>query len=335
VLAGKRALAADSTAPGGKSIGVAFLGASYSHAIDKLKVILASKDYHLIGIAEDSQTARKNCENLGAKLITREEALERSELIIVESAIRDHGRDGLAALRAGKHVHVEKPPAMTLGDMQEMVALAGEKKRVLQTGYMWRYHPGFTAIFEATRKGWLGDIFLVRAYISNFLAAQRRPEWGEFQGGSMFELGSHLIDASVRLLGKPKSVTPFLHHHGRLNDSLNDNNLAVLEYDRAVAVIMNSALQTTSIPQRSFEVIGSNGSATLSPLEPPRLELDMVTAAGPYKKGPQTISLPAYKRFEADLEELAAAVRGERALSSTLDEELVVQETLVKACRMV
>jgi predicted dehydrogenase len=121
----------------------------------------------------------------------------------------------MLALKAGKHVHVEKPPAATLAEVQEMVALAREKRLLLQTGYMWRYNPGFTKIFEAERKGWLGEVFMVRAAMSNNLAPARRAEWGEFKGGALFELGSHLIDAIVRLLGRPKSVTPFLRRHGK------------------------------------------------------------------------------------------------------------------------
>src|ERR1051326_4971669 len=50
--------------------------------------------------------------------------------------------------------------------------------------------------------------------------SNRRAEWAEFKGGSLFELGSHFIDATVRLLGKPKAVTPILRKHGRGADDL-------------------------------------------------------------------------------------------------------------------
>jgi predicted dehydrogenase len=260
--------------------------------------------------------------------------LERSAIIVVESAVRDHARDALLALQAGKHVHVEKPPASSLREVQEMVSLAQGRHLVLQMGYMWRYHPGFLAVFEAAQKGWLGEIFLVRGAISNFLAPARRPQWGEFKGGSMFDLGSHLIDAAARLLGKPQKVTAFLHRHGQATDQLNDNNVAVLEYDKAQAVITNTALQRTETPQRSFEVLGSNGSALLSPIEPPELQFEFVKAAGPYHKGTQIVGLPEYRRHAADFAALAAAVRGQSALSVTPEEELAVQETLLKACGM-
>jgi hypothetical protein len=80
--------------------------------------------------------------------------------------------------------------------------------------------------------------------------------------------------------------------------------------------------------------VGSSGSAVLCPIEPPKLQIDLIEAAGPYRKGVQTVSLPGYKRFVADFAELAAAVRSERPLTVTLEEELAVQETLLKASDM-
>jgi predicted dehydrogenase len=218
--------------------------------------------------------------------------------------------------------------------MQAAVAVAREKQLLLQTGFMWRYHPGFRAIFEAVQQGWLGEVFLVRGFVSNNLAARSRIAWAEFNGGSMFELGSHLVDAAVRLLGKPRAVTPFLCHHGKFDDGLKDNNVAVLEYERATVVLANTALQAGSTPQRSFEVLGTQGSALLQPIEPPTLTLELASAAGPYRKGAQTVPLPAYRRYEDDFAELAAAARGERALSVSLETELVVAETVLRVADM-
>ena len=317
-----------------RRIPIGFLGATYSHGPEKIKLAMNSPDWEFIGVCESSAAGRQTCEKLGAKLITQDELFERARVVAVESDIRDHAAQALLALKAGKHVHLEKPPAAKLADMQAVVALAREKKLLLQAGFMWRHNPGFRAIVEAVRQGWLGDVFLVRGYISNNLAPARRPEWGEFDGGSMFDLGSHLVDATVRLLGKPKSVTPFLRHHGKFEDSLKDNNVAVLEYERANAILVNTALQVGATPQRSFEVLGTNGTAVLQPIEPPALTMDLSKAAGPYQKGSQKIPLPAYRRYEDDFAELAAAVRGERALSVSLDEELIVAETVLRVSDM-
>lgn len=317
-----------------RRIRIGFLGATYSHGPPKIKIAMTSPDWELVGVCEDSKAGRDACAKLGAKLISREELFQHAEVVAVESDIPDHAPHALLALKAGKHVHLEKPPALRVDGMREIVAIAGEKKLLVQTGFMWRYHPGFNAIIEAVRRGWLGEVFLVRGFINNHLPAERRAEWDDFKGGAMFELGSHLVDATVRLLGKPKAVTPFLRRHGKFDDSLKDNNVAVLEYESATAMLINTALQAGATPRRSFEVLGTNGTAVLQPIEPPTLMLDLAKPAGPYKKGEQKVPLPAYQRYEGDFAELAAAVRGERALSVSLDEELLVAETVLRVSDM-
>ncbi len=313
---------------------IGFFGATHSHAPDKIKLAMTSPDWEFVGVCDPTDVGRSVCRKLGARIIDESELLSKSVVVAVESEVRDHARQALLALGAGKHVHVEKPPASRLADLDSMIAAARAKRVFLQTGYMWRHHPGFLAIFEAVAQGWLGDPYMVNGLIGNSLAKERRPDWAEFGGGSMFELGSHLIDAVVRLLGKPSKVTPFLGHHGRFEDTLKDNNVAVFEYPRATALVVNTALQATSGPQRYFEVLGTNGLARLRPIEPPTLEIDLAQAAGPYAKGLQRVDLPNYHRYVADFAELAAAVRGQRPLSTSLDHERTVMETLLQASGM-
>lgn len=332
VLARNRA--AEDSAPTRRRIPIGFLGASYSHGPNKIRIAMQSPDWEFVGVHDTTAAGQQTCSRLGAKQISKDELLRRAEVIAVESEVRDHARDGLIAVEAGKHVHLEKPPALRFPEMERIVEVARKNKCLLQTGYMWRYHPGFNAILEAARPGWLGDIFLVRGFISNSLPADRRAEWAEFPGGSMFELGSHLVDATVRLLGKPRRVQSFLRTHGKFNDTLKDNNVALLEYDHAMAVLVNTALHGRPTPRRSFEVLGLNGTATLEPIEPPTLQLDLTQERGPYPKGRQDVSLPPYQRYVGDMAELAAAVRGERPLSVTLDQELDVAETLLRVSGM-
>ena len=315
-----------------RRIRVGFLGVAHSHALEKFRILRESADYELIGICEESDKVREPFAKLGASFISQDELLQRAELIVVESAVRDHARHAKLALTAGKHVHVEKPPAATMRECEELVRLAREKKLLLQTGYMWRFHPGLNAAIEAARNGWLGDIFLVRAQINTHLDAQRRAEWAEFKGGSMFELGCHLIDAVVRLLGKPTQIASHRQHRG--GDNLADNCVAVFEFQKAQAIVTSSVLQPNASAHRFLEILGTNGTARVQPIEPPGLTFDLAKAAGPYKAGVQKIELPAYRRYVGEFVELASAIRSERALSGTLDHELQVQEALLRACEM-
>src|SRR5689334_9611951 len=119
---------------------VGFLGVTHTHAMEKLAVICADPAYKLVGVCEQSESARQALTKQGVSLLSRDELLEHSAVIVVESMVRDHAQHALLALKAGKHLHVEKPTAATLGEMREMVSLAQSGHLVLQTGYMWRYN---------------------------------------------------------------------------------------------------------------------------------------------------------------------------------------------------
>ncbi|HKS36082.1 MAG TPA: Gfo/Idh/MocA family oxidoreductase [Verrucomicrobiae bacterium] len=326
--------AAPSTNAANARIKIGFLGTAHSHAMGKVKVIQESRDFELVGICEESDRVREPYSKMGVKSLSQDELFRECAVVAVESAVRDHARHAKLALEAGKNIHLEKPPADTFKDFRQLVALAREKNRLLQVGYMWRYNPGLVAALEASRQGWLGDIYLVRATMNTLLDGNRRPEWAEFKGGAMFELGCHLIDPIVRLLGRPKAVTPLLKKHGDFSDNLADNNVVVFEFKGVLAIVTSATLQPSAGTHRSFEILGTNGTATLKPIEPPTLQIDLAKAAGPYVSGKQTVPMPDYRRYVGDFVELAAAVRRQRPLSVTLDEELLVQETVIRACEM-
>ncbi len=197
---------------------------------------------------------------------------------------------------------------------------------------MWRYNPGINAAVEAAKFGWLGQIFLVRATMNTSIDAEQRREWAQFRGGAMFEQGCHLIDPLVRLLGKPLQVEPFLKRAG--DDELADNCVAVLEFARALGIISSAPLQPNSGRQRFFEVLGTNGSARVQPLEPPALSVDLGKAAGPYAAGRQEVKLPTYRRYVDEFAALARAIRTRQSLPFPPEQELTIQETLMRACQM-
>lgn len=317
-----------------RRVRVGFLGVSYPHFAAKYKLLSESPDWEVVGLCEEDAAVRAHGP-ADTRWLEAKQLFAEAEVIVIESALRDHGRDALRALAAGCHVHVEKPPAHTLATMRRIVKLAREKRRWLQVGYQWRYHPAFLWMEEAVRRGWLGEIFQVRGSIHTQLATGRRAEWSMFAGGALFEQGSHLIDPLIRLLGQPRAVTPFLQTHGRTGDKLRDNNVAVFRFDRALGVITNSAAwQPNAGSHRAFEILGSNGSAVLRPIEPPTLQVDLARPAGPLQAGSQSIALPPFERYVGDFAELAAAVRQEKPLRISLNEELLVHEWLLRACRM-
>jgi len=319
-----------------KPVRIGFLGASHSHGAGKIRIAADSPDFEIAGLWDDAAEVRQQYESQGLVISERDQLLRDPsiDVIAVEGPVADHARDGLRVVQAGKHLHLEKPPALDVESLRAIFGEARSKGLVVQQGYMWRYHPGLNRILEAARHGWLGDIHLVQAAIHKTLSPAARLEWAQFRGGQMFELGPHVIDPLVRLLGRPNRVTPYLKKHGEFDDTLADNTAAVFEYSGALGLVTGAALAANGSRYRSFEVHGTNGVATLRPIEAPRLVFNLAEAAGPYPKGPHQVELPAYKRYVGDMAALARAVRGEKPLHVGFDEDIVVQEALIAASGM-
>lgn len=335
-LASAGSLAAFRTAvaaEGSPRIKVGFLGTAHSHFKEKHKVILESPIWNLVGLCEEDEAVRTKGP-AGANWMSAEELFSAVDVVIVESAVHHHARDAKRALLADKHVHVEKPPAESMAEFAELLKLAAQRKRLLQVGYMWRYNPGINTAIEAARKGWLGEIYLVRATMNTTAGAEQRREWARFRGGAMFEQGCHLIEATVRLMGAPAKVTPFLKRSGAFDDLLADNTVAVFEFANALGIITSAPLQPNAGPQRFFEILGTNGTAKVQPLEQPALTIDLAKAAGPYTSGKNEVKLPPYRRYVEEFHDLASAIREEKALPFSIELEVNVHEALLRACEM-
>jgi predicted dehydrogenase len=254
------------------------------------------------------------------------------DLIVFEGEVGDAVPFGARVLEAGKHLHLEKPPTHRWEPFRDLVELARRRRRLLQLGYLWRFHAGCGQALAAKRAGWLGNVFMIRATINSDRDAAQRAVEARYAGGSMFELGGHMIDRVIAFLGRPRRVTSWLRHDSAVADTLKDNTLAVLEYDKALAVVVSSAMMGGAGPHRSFEVIGADGAFVIQPMEPAAvMKVYLRRAHSPYREGWQEIALPEQARYVDDFRELAAAIQENRPLRYSYDHELLLHETLLRA----
>lgn len=139
---------------------------------------------------------------------------ERPDLVSVCTPNALHKPMTLLALSYGAHVACEKPIALTYADAREMFDYAREKNRVLFACQVLRYNEEYQVAREFMEDGTLGNV-----YYSEFSLIRRRgvPKWGVFHkkdangGGVLCDLGVHLIDAALWVMGSPKftSITGF------------------------------------------------------------------------------------------------------------------------------
>jgi predicted dehydrogenase len=303
----------------------------------KVAALRALPQYELAGICEpDTTRARGHKALQGVRWLSQRQMLDDPsiELIAVESRVQENLAYAREAVDAGKFVHLDKAPGANLSAFRALLEKAARHKRVVQLGYQWRYHPAMRAALAAARSGWLGGVYSFRARIDKPLAPADRRDLAAFRGGMMFELGCHLIDRAADLLGRPTRVTGYLWHHGREDDGLADNTLALLEYPRAVAEISVAAMHPHGNAYRIVEITGTNGSATVRPFSPYRLITHLRTAAGPYPAGLKEIGFPpdALPPYSPDFLEMARIIREGAEPSYSRQHDLLAQEVLLKAC---
>ncbi|MHC4593042.1 MAG: Gfo/Idh/MocA family protein, partial [Planctomycetota bacterium] len=120
-----------------------------------------------------------------------------------------HKDPTVAALRAGKHVMVEKPMAMNAGEAREMVDAAEASSATLVMGFQYRLDTRSQALKRFVDEGRLGNVLFARCQ-----ALRRRgiPSWGVFGqkelqgGGPLIDLGVHIMECAHYLMGEPKPV---------------------------------------------------------------------------------------------------------------------------------
>ena len=114
-----------------------------------------------------------------------------------------HGPDTKQALKAGKHVVVEKPMAVSLAEADSMIAAAKAAKRFLFVHQNYRFFREFTLLKDIVDSGILGPLFHVRYYSNGF---GRRNDWQTLVkngGGVLNNTCPHVIDQFLQLVQSP------------------------------------------------------------------------------------------------------------------------------------
>ena len=324
-------------------------GTKHGHAQGVLQVMLDHPEVEVVGVYEPDPVRRRQVEGSGdgswgqARWVdSPSEFLDDPTVVAVSS--EGANRESLAftedIVAAGKHVFYDKPAGDDFPRFEQIVEQARRQNTFLQMGYMLRKHDGFECIASWARSGFLGHIFQVRAHMSTWIP-EENPE-GQFtgreglahhRGGVMFDLGGHVLDQIVWILGRPNRVTGFLQHAASETPGVMDNTLGVLEYDNAIATVDIAAMELRPMARR-FEVYGTKGSAIMEPYEPAStIRLTLENTRGKYEKGVNIVKIEDRPRYVGTFAEFVRNIHGESEPLRSLDHELLVQETLMRVTR--
>ena len=315
------------------------IGTRHAHASGKMATMVKFKDdFQVVGVVEPDPKRREAMTNSGPyrniPWMTEEQLLNTPglQVVAVETEVRQLIPTAQRCIDAGVHIHLDKPAGESLPAFRHLLETAARKKRVVQMGYMFRYNPAFQFLFQAVRKGWLGNIFETHAVISKTVGNSTRQQLAAYPGGSMFELGCHLIDAVVATLGKPDKVTPFIRRTRPQQDSLADNQLAVFEYPQATATVRSTLMEVNGGQRRQMVVCGDQGTVAIRPLEPPQLSLTLAKPREKFSAGTHSVPLPKLGgRYDGDFKDLAQIIRGEKSSDYSAQHDLAVQEAVLLA----
>ena len=213
-----------------------------------------------------------------------------------------HAEWTVKALRAGKHVLCEKPLALSLIEMDEIISVARETGRVVAEAFMYRHHPQTLKAREIVESGALGKLQLIRGTFSYTLTREGNFRWmTEAGGGSIWDVGCYPISYTRFIVGaEPLEVFGWQVPGAGGGD---DSFIGQMRFAQDVHAQFDSSFRS---PLRSqMEIIGSMGSLLVSmPFKPGRNEKIFLTREGET----ETIKIAGQELYIGEVDDLTDAI---------------------------
>ncbi|WP_270089775.1 Gfo/Idh/MocA family protein [Sphingobacterium sp. SYP-B4668] len=183
------------------------------------------------------------------------------ELVIVNTPNDTHVEFATMALQAGKHVLIEKPFAPTAEQAKGLFDLGRKMNRLVLPYHNRRFDSDFQSLVEILQTGRVGKPVELHLRFDRFkpeIGVKIFKETKRPASGILYDLGSHLLDQTISIFGRPKSVTKILTKN-RTHTQVDDYASIVLSYPRGLSVFITVSLLAAN-PQKSFVLHGTKGS---------------------------------------------------------------------------
>jgi scyllo-inositol 2-dehydrogenase (NADP+) len=276
-------------------IGVGLVGYGLAGATLHAPVIEALPDYRIAAVMTSRPEAAERRDrpqvvaDIDALL-----AIEAVELVVVVTPNGLHAAHAEAALRAGRHVVVDKPMAPSVAECDRLIDLAGEAERVLSVYHNRRWDADFLEAQRIVAEGVVGTPALHETRWDRF-----RPEapavWRNAPGpgtGLLWDLGPHMIDQALTLFGWPEAMNADVATQ-RAGAGADDYFELAFHYGAMRAVLSASSLVAATRPRMAIH--GTGGSWWTEGLDP----VEAALRAGRHPGGPGFMAslppIPAYR----------------------------------------
>lgn len=322
-----------------KKIKIGQIGIAHNHGEGKMLAVRKFPElFEVVGYAEENPYWLEKRNGIpgyeGLTRMPKEELIEKCDAILVESEVQNLTATAAYCVDHGKHIHMDKPASGTLEEFKYVLDTAKKKQLVVQMGYMYRYNDAIVKTLELIREGKLGEIYSINAEMSTYHGVEYKRWLSGFEGGIQYILGSHLVDLVVYLLGEPKRIISILKHTQADGVDFPDNNLAVLEYDKAIARIFVSSVEVNGWGRRQFVVSGSKGTVSILPMERKSTMTfaDLTMPSNGYADVKTEISVDDYakdaRRYDNMLRDFYDFVMGNKVNPFTYEHDYLVQKVL-------
>ncbi len=220
--------------------------------------------------------------------------LARDDIDIIEICTPNylHKEIIIEALNAGKHINCEKPLAMSLSKAREIIDAANSHPELIsQITFEYRYQPAMMRAKQLIDEGFLGRVYSVRAlYLHSGNSDPRRSMYWKMEKkycgqGSLFDLGSHVIDIVRFLVGDYKRIFSRLEIFIKQRpDAVNPAKLCDVEVDDmaillfemengAIGTLEATKVATGANDEVRIEIHGERGAIRFNSMQPNYLEV--------------------------------------------------------------
>lgn len=187
------------------------------------------------------------------------------DLVVIATPDHLHADHALAALDAGKHVVIDKPFAPRLDEARSIAAKAQACGKMLTIFHNRRWDGDFLTVKRLIADGTLGEVVQFESHFDRLRPVVQNRWKDRRDGGVWQDLGPHLIDQALVVLGMPDAVTADLAIQ-RSGGHAADYAHVTLHYPKARAIL--HASQSTHDGALRFAVHGTQGSFIKMGLDP-------------------------------------------------------------------
>jgi scyllo-inositol 2-dehydrogenase (NADP+) len=179
-------------------------------------------------------------------------------------------------LEAGKSVVVDKPTAVTSGEIAQLMELAGSKSALLIPFHNRRWDSDFQTLYKLVREDSVGRIVHLESTFDRWRPVPRAGAWKEdpANGGLLLDIGTHLADQAMCLFGSPEAVSADVTRE-RDGDASNDSFTVRLHYADCSVTLAANVLSSLARPR--FHLRGTKGNYWKWGLDPQEVALSKIT----------------------------------------------------------